>query len=156
MVGKMSIIKKIGNMKKADIKRFVYFGIVGGFGTILNTFILYLLTSISSIHYLIASGIATEIAIISNFIGNNYLTFNDKGLDKTLAHKFLSFQLISLVTLFGTIFFLWIFVTLFGKNLLLVWNILAIVIMFVANFALNSMYTWKSKIVDVVNNNHNN
>ena len=77
-------------------------------------------------NYLIASGIATEIAIVSNFIGNNYFTFKNQNTEEKISRKFMSFQLISLVSLFGTILFLWIFVTLLGKDLLLVWNIFAI------------------------------
>jgi len=136
----MQIIDEIKKYRK-----FIYFGIVGGFGTILNTAILFALTSYAGINYLIASMIATETAIISNFIGNNYITFKDKNKETSIFKKFLSFQMISLIALFGTMFFLWLFVTLFGKNLLLVWNIIAIVIMFVVNYILNVSFTWKSK-----------
>jgi len=138
----MPMIKKYTSIK--DFKAFFYFALVGGFGTLLNTAILYLLSQRGGMNYLFASAIATETAIISNFIGNNYITFRDKNTESRILGKFLSFQLISLVSLAGTIFFLWLFVTLFGKNLLLVWNVLAIVIMFVANFILNSAFTWNN------------
>jgi len=148
----MSIIKSLQSINMGRMKKFFYFALVGGFGTILNTAILFLLTKNTSMNYLIASGIATEIAILSNFVGNNYFTFKNQNTTEKIYKKFLSFQLISLVSLFGTMFFLWTFVTIFGKNLLLVWNVISILIMFVANFILNSMFTWKAKndvLVDV-------
>jgi len=56
-----------------NLKKFFYFALVGGFGTVLNTAILYLLSQKAGMNYLFASAIATEIAIVSNFFGNNYL-----------------------------------------------------------------------------------
>jgi putative flippase GtrA len=128
-----------------NFKTFFYFALVGGFGVIVNTAILYLLTEFAGLNYLVASAIATETAIISNFIGNNYITFKDSKNHYSLGRKFLSFQIISMISLVGTVFFLWLFVSTFGDDLLLLWNVLAIVIMFVANFVLNSAYTWKIK-----------
>ncbi|HYD03769.1 MAG TPA: GtrA family protein, partial [Alphaproteobacteria bacterium] len=128
-----------------NIREFLFFALVGGFGTLVNTAILYLLIRFTGINYLLASAIATEIAIISNFFGNNYFTFKDHNTEDSLWKKFLSFQLISLISLVGTVFFLWVFVNLFGRDLILVWNILAIILMFVANFILNSIFTWNKK-----------
>jgi len=39
---------------------------------------------------------------------------------------------------------LWTFVTLFGSQLLLFWNVLAILLTFIVNYSLNSVITWKS------------
>jgi putative flippase GtrA len=132
-------------LSSGNLKKFVAFGIVGGLGTVLNTGLLYILSQIWNINYLIASAIATESAIIFNFIGNNYFTFRNNNKSAKLYKKFLSFQAISLFALVGTVFFLWLFVTLFGIKLLLLWNVIAILIMFVVNFALNKAFTWKER-----------
>lgn len=125
------------------LRRFLKFGIVGGLGAVLNTVILFILTEYLSVFYLLASAIATEIAIISNFIGNHLFTFRDITNTLPLWKKFLSFQLVSLASLVVTVTTLWIFVSLFGKELLLVWNLCAITVAFVFNFVLNSRITWK-------------
>ncbi|HLP79005.1 MAG TPA: GtrA family protein, partial [Acidobacteriota bacterium] len=125
------------------VRRFFSFAMVGGFGAVLNTAVLYALTQFASIHYLAASAVATELAIISNFFGNNFFTFRTVNSEEPLLRKFLKFQLISVISLAGTAFILWMFVNLFGQELLLVWNAIAILTIFVANFVLNSMFTWK-------------
>jgi putative flippase GtrA len=128
-----------------EYKSFLLFALVGGLGMLVNTAVLYLLTQSAGINYLLASAIATETAIISNFLGNNFLTFKDHQNDLGIFERFLSFQAISLVSLVGTIFFLWLFVNMFGDRLLLLWNMAAILLMFIANYILNSAYTWKRK-----------
>ena len=134
---------------RARIKEAAYFGIVGGTGTVLNTAILWLLTTFAGWHYLLASLAATEAAIVSNFFGNQYLTFRNRRTDTSLTQKFLRFQLISLVTVVGTLIILWTLTNLFGagthNGLLVVWNLIAIAAMFVANYALNHRITWSEK-----------
>jgi putative flippase GtrA len=98
----MSMKKFANQMSYENFRRFFSFAIVGGFGTVLNTAILYVLTQ-KGMNFVLSSIIATEIAIISNFVGNNYLTFKDQNAEEKTYKKFLSFQLISLITLFGTV-----------------------------------------------------
>ena len=132
-------------MKKATknnlLKRFVRFGIVGGIGAVVNTIILYLLTQ-AGMYYVIASVIATEVAIISNFLGNNYFTFRERK-GGSMTRKFLVFQGISMLSLLCTVTVLWILTTVFGERLLLAWNLLAIFAASLLNFTLNLKFTWK-------------
>lgn len=121
-------------------RRLLAFGAVGGFGMLLNTLILYALTGIG-VHYLLASIIATEAAILSNFINNHVFTFKN-SIKGPWLRKLVSFQTISVTTILGTASILWLLVTLFGERLLLVWNAVAILVMFLFNFSLNSRYTW--------------
>jgi putative flippase GtrA len=125
-------------------KEFLLFALVGGFGTILNTAILYLLTAHAGLHYIFSSVVATEAAIISNFAGNNFLTFKNYDSRKKILPKFGKFQLISLLTIIGTVLVLWLLTSTLGQKYLLVWNFVAILLMFVANFALNKKFTWNS------------
>ena len=60
---------------KEKVREFLWFGIVGGVGTVINTGILYFLTIYANLYYLVASIFATEVAILSNFFGNNILTY---------------------------------------------------------------------------------
>ena len=77
------------------------FGMVGAFGMIVNMAMLYILTAFAGLHYIIASAIATETAILCNFLNNHFITFRDKRAGSTLR-KLLNFQLISLTTIAGT------------------------------------------------------
>lgn len=121
------------------------FGIVGAVGTVINTGLLYLLTVYGNVYYLVSSIIATEVAIVSNFLGNYAFTFKDSKDPAPAISKFAKFQLVSLITIIGTVIILWALTTSFGLRYLVVWNVIAILVMFVFNFILNSKFTWKDK-----------
>ena len=126
-------------------KKIILFGMVGTFGTVLNTALLFIFTFYAGFHYLISSALATEIAIISNFTGNHLLTFNEKLSDTGIYKKFIIFQMISITTIIGTLSILWVLTSSFGIGYLLVWNFFAIFVMFLFNYALNKRFTWNSK-----------
>ena len=133
-------------MKKVSssfsLRSLLLFGLVGASGALINTLFLYLLTTFLGLYYLLSSIIATEIAIIFNFFGNNTVTFRSHKGKK--AHvKFFQFQLISMSTIIGTVVILFLLTSFFGKASLLIWNFIAIGIMSVANYFLNIRFTWK-------------
>lgn len=122
-----------------ELKKLFRFAAVGGFGTVLNSALLYFFTQ-SGMHYLVAAAIATELAIISNFIGNQLFTFKEtKG---NLLERFGKFQLVSLFALTVTLSVIWMLTSLFGEKYLLVWNLVAIGISFMVNFVMNLKWTW--------------
>ena len=120
-------------------KKVIRFAIVGGIGAIVNTALLYTLTK-SGLYYLAASSIATECAIIWNFIGNQAFTF--RTTEKPFWKRFVSFQAISMVSLLATLITLATLTTLFGEKLLLAWNLIAIMASSALNFVLNLRITW--------------
>jgi dolichol-phosphate mannosyltransferase len=124
-------------------RQFLSFGAVGVIGTGVNTGVLFLLHSVGGMHYLPAAALAAETAIISNFIGNDNFTFRHAGNRASAWRRFLSYNLISLTTLAGTLLLLWTQVQLFGTTLVLLWNLIAIGTMFLANFAINRAVTWR-------------
>lgn len=126
------------------LRKFFLFGVVGGVGTVINTLILYGLTRLG-MYYLVAAAIATETAIVSNFIGNNLFTFRDSTNDSPLWKKFLMFQGVSMAGLVVTLTVLWLLTTLLGIRLLLIWNLIAILIAFLVNFTLNLRFTWAER-----------
>ena len=60
-------------------KTFLKFAVVGGSGIIVNMLVFLILTNYTSIHHLVASAIATEIAILNNFTWNHIWTFKKRG-----------------------------------------------------------------------------
>lgn len=124
-------------------QQFLLFGIVGANGSLLNTALLWLLHSGLGLHYLAGAAIATECAVIHNFLGNEHLTFARQRAAGGRFRRFVRFQAVSLTTLAGTISLLWLLVHFGGARLLLLWNVIAIGTMFVMNFGLNRKLTWR-------------
>jgi dolichol-phosphate mannosyltransferase len=81
-------------------KRFLKFCTVGFSGVIVNLGILYLLKEIFGLFYL-ASAIAIEISIITNFVLNDIYTFSDrrKAGRKNYFHRLLKWNLTRFLTL---------------------------------------------------------
>ena len=126
--------------------RLMKFALVGGCGAVINSAALYLLTN-AGIHYLAASAVATETAIVSNFIGNYFFTFSDRS--GRIFEKFGRFQIVSLLALIVTMGVLWLLTSSFGIEFLLVWNLIAIVIAFIVNFMINMKWTWNIREVRI-------
>ena len=80
-----------------DKQRFLKFGIVGGTGFVVNYVGLELLKRVGLSTYF-ATLLATELAIISNFVFNNIWTFKDKTITKLgdVIPQFLKFNFSSL------------------------------------------------------------
>ncbi len=135
-------MKQVPRINRTEMKRFISFGIIGAVGTIINTAILYGLTTFAGFYYLLASAIAIEAAIISNFLGNHYITFKRSDHNASALKKFYSFQLVSMVTIALSLTILWGLTTTFGLQYLLLLNLATIFIVFIANFLLNRKFTW--------------
>lgn len=124
-------------------RELLLFAIVGASGTVVNTLVLWLLHSGAGIHYLLAAVVATEVAIIHNFIANDLVTFARRRAGVSTLARFARYQVVSLGTAAGTIGFLWVLTHLGGIRLLLLWNAMAIGTMFMVNFVLNRLLTWR-------------
>jgi dolichol-phosphate mannosyltransferase len=126
-------------------RQFIVFGAVGGFGTVLNSAVLWLMHSVVGLHYLAGAAIATEVAIISNFLGNEHLTFARGDHDGSRWSRFRRFQMVSLGTVAGTLTLLWLLVQLVGERYVLACNVVAIGTMFIVNFMVNRSLTWRDR-----------
>ncbi|MCK9581780.1 MAG: GtrA family protein, partial [Methanoregula sp.] len=127
-------------------KRIFKFGIVGISGIVVNLGILYILVQYIHSNDLLASFIATEIAILNNFIWNDHWTFSsmEHREKSNWWHRLIAFNIISAG---GVLINLGIFYGLtrwFG-----VWYILAqlvgILVAFSWNFFVNRRFTWGRK-----------
>jgi dolichol-phosphate mannosyltransferase len=122
--------------------RFSKFLIVGFSGLLLNTFLLWFLTEKIHLFYLLSGIIATETAIISNFLLNNFWTWKNTN-KKPILQKLLYANLISLLGLTITITSLWVF-TYLGVYYLLS-NLIGILFSTYLNFTLNNKITFKNE-----------
>ncbi len=114
------------------------FTVVGGTGVIVNSIALFLLYDKVQLPLILASAIAVEIAIISNFYFNNRWTFKAKGI---LFSRFAKFNVVSLGGLAITTATLWTLATYLGLHYLFA-NLVGIALATAWNFAANLVWTW--------------
>ena len=96
--------------------RFLRFCTVGLSGVGVNLGVLALMTQFA-MHPMLASGLAIEISILSNFTANEFWTFKDRGIRGRRVSRLWQFQLVSLLgavvqcSVFAVCYFSWAIVT---------------------------------------------
>lgn len=130
----------------AMLGKLVKFSAVGASGVAVNTVVLFALFQLASVPLLVASPLATEIAIANNFIWNDYWTFGwGLGLQSDTVRRFLKFNLVSLGGLAITTGVLYELVTRLGWHYLFA-NLVGIGLATLWNFVLNSVWTWRESV----------
>jgi dolichol-phosphate mannosyltransferase len=136
----MSFLTKPATVLASErFSRLVKFGIVGTSGIVVNNAMLWLLVQ-NGLGDVAASVIATETAIITNFLGNALWTWREHK-EGPWYKKFLMFQAISVFAGALTVMLFWVFKNQLGMPLLVA-NTTAIFITFTINFMLNKRFTW--------------
>lgn len=95
------------------MKEFLKYTVVGGICTILDFFILYLLTTLGGVHYLVSSSVSFALGVTLNYILCTYWIFSIHRV-KSHPKEFLYYVIISLVGLGINTLLMWIFTDLFG------------------------------------------
>jgi dolichol-phosphate mannosyltransferase len=131
-----------------DKQRFIKFGIVGGTGFVVNFLGLELLKKVGLSTYF-ATLLATEAAIISNFIFNNIWTFKDKIItsSKSLIVQFLKFNLSSLFAVIVQPLIVTGAVKLLGDSTLVHFGALVfalVVVIIPYNYVVYNLFIWKT------------
>lgn len=131
-----------------DKQRFLKFGIVGGTGFIVNFVGLELLKRVGLSTYF-ATLLATEAAIISNFIFNNVWTFKDKIITsfRDLVAQFFKFNFASLFAVIVQPFIVTGTVHLFGDTSLVHFLALVFALIFVVvpyNYVVYNLFIWRT------------
>ncbi|MFP4045649.1 MAG: glycosyltransferase [Candidatus Aenigmatarchaeota archaeon] len=135
-------LKHIFRLSKdtGEMFRFFKFCLVGLSGVFVNMGVLYVLTELAGLFYLISGFFAVESAIVSNFVLNELWTFNDRT-GKTILHRFGKFNLISFGGLAINMAFLYGLTEFVGLYYLLS-NLIGIAAATAWNFSLNTLFTW--------------
>jgi dolichol-phosphate mannosyltransferase len=115
------------------------FMLVGGTGVLVNNLALLILFQGVHLPLLVASVLASELAIINNFYWNDRWTFKRTRLSLS---RFARFNLVSLSGLLITTGTLWVLVSHLGLHYLVA-NLLGISLAMVWNFVANSRWTWE-------------
>lgn len=129
---------------KTDSKKleeFIKFAIVGGSGVLVNMGLLFLLTRFLSARLEIASPIAIEASILSNFLLNNMWTFRKRQTPIPFWTRLFRYHLVAGLAGIVNYLVLLVLVKIFGLHDL-VSNLIGILMATVINFTLNSLWTW--------------
>jgi dolichol-phosphate mannosyltransferase len=134
-----SLMKRTG-----ELARFIKFCLVGASGVGVNMGLLWLLTEVGGLFYLLSAAISIETSIITNFLLNNYFTFADRrrpGI-KSLLQLLLKFNLVSLAGLGINLGILWLLTEALGIFYLLS-NLVGIAAATLWNYLVNNWWTWR-------------
>ncbi|HUS49331.1 MAG TPA: GtrA family protein [Candidatus Paceibacterota bacterium] len=94
-------------------KEFARFVVVGVINTLIHLSVLYILTEFFSVYYILSSLLAFLVAVTNSFIMNTLWTFKRDIKHKTIT-RYGKFFLISIISSFSNLFFLYLFTELFG------------------------------------------
>lgn len=129
-------------IKSKRLEEFIKFGIVGGSGVVVNMGLLYILTRFFSVRLEIASAIAIEVSILSNFFLNNLWTFKKRNTHVPFWSRLLRYHLVTGLAGVVNYLVLLLLVKTFGLHDMLS-NLIGIAIGTVINYSLNSLWTWR-------------
>lgn len=128
---------------------FVRYVMVGFTGFTLDFGILYLLFTILGINISIAQAISAEIAIINNFIGNNFWSFSHKKIEHrpgAILRSFAKFNMVALGSLIMQVTAITLFEKYFGHHYVYVFKaIFLLTVIMPYSYILYNRVIWKSK-----------
>jgi dolichol-phosphate mannosyltransferase len=124
--------------------RFIAFSLVGGLGLLVHLLVLSVLFRGGGMSFLVAQTSATVVAMTSNFVLNNLLTYRDMRLRGwQWLRGWLSFVIACSVGAFANV---GIAAYLFDRNTFWVASaIVGVLVGAVWNYAVTAVYTWKSR-----------
>ncbi len=136
-------------------KTFVKFGLVGVTGTLVDFIFYKLFIAYFGMPPATAKGFSTEVAIVNNFVLNNFWTFKYRKTNTSLWQKFLIFNTVSLGALaIGVVVIKWLHSVYGDGNATVLgmgfeYNTLfflaTIPPVLIWNFTINNFFTWKHK-----------
>lgn len=133
------------------LRRYIRFGIVGASGVLVDMVFLFLFSDpkMLALNLSLGKALAAEIAIVNNFIWNEFWTFGDISAHQSrwqarLA-RFLKFNSICLAGIGLSILLLNLQVRFVAMNVYLA-NLIAIVIVSLWNFGLNLKFGWNKPV----------
>jgi dolichol-phosphate mannosyltransferase len=125
--------------------RLLKFGVVGATGIAVNMGSLYLLTDFGKIPYFVASLIAIELSILSNFSINLLWTWKDRSGAGTVWSKLVRYHVgVGITALLGNYLILIAMTEWFGVYYL-VSNLVGIGVGTLANYIVNDLWTFKNR-----------
>jgi len=129
-------------MKRLYNMEIIRFGLVGGFGYIINFSLLFLFTEIAGLYYMISAIIAFTVNSVWNYLANSKITFRQNG-GMTGYIRYLMATMLTRGIYFALLFVL----TDLAEIHYLLSSLLAVGLCFLINYALSRRYVWKKVAV---------
>ncbi len=124
------------------VQQYAVFAVIGAFGAVINTVLLYLITEFFGVHYMVSGALSIEAAIVVMFFLNNYLTFDTtKHGIRQLADGLVRSNLVRSVGIVIQLALLYA-LTEYGGIHYVVSNAIAIFIASLATFAGEKTFNW--------------
>ena len=128
-----------------NMKDFIKYSLVGLSGVFVNLGVYTALTRNLGFSEILAPLISIEVALISNFIFNNFWTFGKRQQKSRIRQRFFKFHLASgLAALLNYLIFLMLFLGLGVYDIFA--NLIGIAIAAIANYLINSNWTWRREV----------
>lgn len=121
------------------------FGFVGGLGIFLNQYILFLLTSLYNVYFLIGAILSSQAAVLVNFALNNFLVFRSRETASGLFRKAVLFNAVSSSDLLIRIPLLWGLTSVYGLPFLYTANLASILLTFGGRFLFSEKKIWAKR-----------
>lgn len=139
------MVQEIKNYVTGNFAKFLKFSVIGGSGIFVNMSVLWLLTDIFNLFYLLSSIMAIALAMINNFVWNDLWTwkkYGEPGVRNYLV-RLGKFCLIASFSGYGVnLSILWILTDFFDVYYLIA-NLIGIGAGMLLNFTLNNKFTFK-------------
>ena len=141
-------VTKLREKLRVPVKRFFKFGLVGLSGVFIDMAIFYLLSDASTLGWGLTRSkiIASEVAVLNNFLWNDLWTFRDLAQQQSgwrkVIKRFVKFNLICLLGIGLNLIILNLLYNYFGVNKYIA-NLIAIAIVTIWNFWFNLKLSWR-------------
>ena len=137
------------------LRRMARFGVVGASGTAVNTAMLWLLARLGGLPIALASLLATEVAIINNFLLNDIWTFRANARERPLMQRLFRFNFVALGGMAITVSIVYVATSIAHTGLIAA-NLLAACVTLLWNYMASSRWIWSKSTaltVDELSNN---
>jgi dolichol-phosphate mannosyltransferase len=130
--------------RTGELLRFIKFCLVGISGILVNMGLLWLLTEVAGLFYLLSAAISIETSIVSNFILNDFFTFPDRRLPgaKSFFLRLVKYNLLCVAGLGVNMGVLWLLTDVLGIYYLLS-QLVGIAAATLWNYILSTWWAWK-------------
>ena len=129
------------NIEPGKLEEFIKFAFVGGSGVVVNMGLLYILTRLMDLRLEIASPIAIEVSILTNFTLNNIWTFKKRDTHVPFWSRLFRYHLVTGLAGGVNYLILLLLVRSFGLHDMIS-NLIGILVGTIITYSLNSLWTW--------------
>lgn len=129
----------------SGLRRWLAFSAVGGLGIVIQLVTLTALTAVAELHYLTATGLAVEAAILHNFLWHEHWTWSDRAHRDTPGwwKRLLRFQITNgALSLGGNLLLMRLLVGMGGVNPTVA-NVLSITLCSILNFLASDRFVFR-------------